>query len=382
MRRNRIILISISILFILLSILYYGNNVSFLAMSFGFPAMISLGYYIKLPKDIHSRLKMDSYYNKNANVSGELILKKDGVLPVFYGKFFFRIENLLTGEEEDFILDFSLFGKKEKSLKFDFKVKHAGVVFVTIQKAEIYSMLGCFKKEHGMKRVRSFMVLPESFEMDVTLNPVYCLHEEGEKTVQSRNGFDSGIYYGVREYRQGDSMKNIHWKLTGKTDEYLVKELGMPALLFPVLYLETNLKEKKAELIDVFIEIYVSLSLQLVEAGYKHTMCWYDDRKQEWIWHNIEEMSHLEEVFSLLLRTPFTQQEKAHFFRIPSEEWNQFGQIIILTNQMDRYVDAMSRPENMTMLYGRMKKDKTSVSDQIYPFGIQTYRKDLDKLYL
>lgn len=382
MKRNRGVLLLLTVVFAFLSVLYYGRDITYIALGFGLPGVLSLIYYIYLPKNMQCRLKMDAYYSKNDSVSGEMLLKRKGAFPVFYGKAFFQIENMLTGELEDFELDISLLGKKEKSLKFDFRVKHAGVVSVAIKRVEVYSLLGCFKKELGIQKNRNFMVLPEAFEIPIKLSPVYCLHEEGEKTIQSRNGFDSGIYYGVREYREGDSMKHIHWKLTGKTDDYLVKELGVPALLLPVLYLETNLEENSPDLIDALVEVYVSLSLQMVEEGYRHTMCWYDERKMDFVWHSIEDMDQLEEVLSLILKTPFTYNEKPHFFRIPSEEWSSYGQIIILANQLARYQEAMARDDALTILYGREKKDKKIKENNIYPFGVATFRKDLDMLYL
>lgn len=37
-------------------------------------------------------------------------------------------------------------------------------------------------------------------------------------------------YYEVRSYQDGDSLKNIHWKLSGKYDELMVREPSLPVL--------------------------------------------------------------------------------------------------------------------------------------------------------
>lgn len=46
----------------------------------------------------------------------------------------------------------------------------------------------------------------------------------------------SGEYFGIRPYVDGDSMKLIHWKLTGKTDEYMVKEVEVPMMRMPLIF--------------------------------------------------------------------------------------------------------------------------------------------------
>lgn len=38
-------------------------------------------------------------------------------------------------------------------------------------------------------------------------------------------------------------MKLIHWKLTGKTDEYMVKEVEVPMMRRPLIFLETRVEK-------------------------------------------------------------------------------------------------------------------------------------------
>lgn len=76
--------------------------------------------------------------------------------------------------------------------------------------------------------------------LDFVLLPV--LHEtrilggipESEATFESteyhphKSGSDSSYTREIREYRPGDSLRNIHWKLSAKKEELLVKEYGLP----------------------------------------------------------------------------------------------------------------------------------------------------------
>lgn len=37
-------------------------------------------------------------------------------------------------------------------------------------------------------------------------------------------GDDPGETYDIREYRSGDSIRQIHWKLSGKLDDIMIRE--------------------------------------------------------------------------------------------------------------------------------------------------------------
>ena len=68
-------------------------------------------------------------------------------------------------------------------------------------------------------------VLPELFPMEVTLLASPCYAEDG--TV-ARRGEDRSEMFQLREYRAGDDIRQIHWKLSAKTDELILREASQP----------------------------------------------------------------------------------------------------------------------------------------------------------
>ena len=83
------------------------------------------------------------------------------------------------------------------------------------------------------------MVLPQTTELHfpVQNSGVACSFFDEEQSGKKGNG--PGEYFGIRPYVDGDPMKLIHWKLTGKTDEYMVKEVEVPMMRMPLIFLET-----------------------------------------------------------------------------------------------------------------------------------------------
>lgn len=382
MKQNRAYVLSTGILFVLIAFISNETSRILLAVSGGLVGSLSLIYFLGLPGKLKCRLVLATYTKKNENIIGELQVVHEGIFPIFYGKAFFRIENLLTDETEEFDLSITLMRKEEGSSSFDFNPVHTGLIQIKLQKIELYGLLGCMKKSIPVNVCREIMIMPDTFDLEVSLHPMLCMHEEGEKTVKAQRGFDPGIYDGIRPFRDGDSIKSIHWKLTGKTEEYVVRELGMPAIMLPVLYLETVMEQNTPAMIDAMMETFVSISQRLIEEGFLHFLCWYEESRGQWIWHRVSEIAHLDESFGLLLGTSFKNGKSPHFFEIEPKEWEQYGQIVVISNLDASYASSMENSGVVTLLLGREKKEKTAKGDHIYPFGLDTYVTDLYRLEL
>ena len=44
----------------------------------------------------------------------------------------------------------------------------------------------------------------------------------------ARPGDDPGETFDIREYQEGDSIRQIHWKLTGKLDKMMIRQRSFP----------------------------------------------------------------------------------------------------------------------------------------------------------
>mgnify|MGYP000007718944 CR=1 FL=1 len=51
-------------------------------------------------------------------------------------------------------------------------------------------------------------------------------------------GFDHSEPIGIREYRQGDSYKSVHWKLSFRLGDIYVREYGEPVTDSLCIYVE------------------------------------------------------------------------------------------------------------------------------------------------
>lgn len=151
-----------------------------------------------------------------------------------------KSKNLTTDFCENIRIRFSGTFTKPLIRQCNNLTQHCGQLDIVCKNGKIYDILGIFFipikiKNHNFVRVlpkqQKPKVIPDSSNFTVT----------GYKPKPVGN---SEIYE-LREYRHGDSLRNVHWKLSSKSDELIVKEPNIPiiknCLIMP--YLSNNADE-------------------------------------------------------------------------------------------------------------------------------------------
>ncbi len=88
-------------------------------------------------------------------------------------------------------------------------------------------------------------------------------------------GSDPGETLGIREYRPGDPIRQIHWKLSQKTDKLMLRETGLAVSDEILLLFESAPSpEPTEEDAPAALEALLSLSASLLEEGLPHTIAW------------------------------------------------------------------------------------------------------------
>ncbi len=91
-------------------------------------------------------------------------------------------------------------------------------------------------------------------------------------------------YFGVREYRQGDPMRSIHWKVSARTQKLFVKEFQRPLQARYYLFLDLNQEEQTVEgpesNLEYLIRLAGSLGEHLSQTGALYHFVWYDSKSE------------------------------------------------------------------------------------------------------
>lgn len=110
----------------------------------------------------------------------------------------------------------------------DVTPENCGEVTVTCVSAEIRDHLDLFRKKiPGFAPVKT-TVFPQRLRLDVLLDPNTGGSPQEDGPTQNKRGNDPSEVFDLREYVPGDDIRSIHWKLSVKTDELILREPGSP----------------------------------------------------------------------------------------------------------------------------------------------------------
>ena len=198
---------------LLLSVLLLIFSAGSVALS-GKKAVIKL----QLPK---ASERLESFH-------GEMRLENHSARPVFGGAGVRRWENLFTGEKGEIPLSFSLGGKEKQVIEFETGSSWCGCIRFCFSDWKCQDFFRVFSLKRKADTCAYTVVMPERQKGELSLFTREGFDMESFRYSGSRPGDDPGETYDIREYRSGDSIRQIHWKLSGKLDDIMIREKSFP----------------------------------------------------------------------------------------------------------------------------------------------------------
>lgn len=214
---------------------------------------------------------------KKQGARGELMVINAGYLPVMQLRCTLLLNNLLTGEETEQSLSVPVLPMCRRKTIFRIKSQHCGQIAVTFKRVAAVDFFGVTHYPLKFEAEADTIITPDTFLMRVLPLMDSVCPEESDEYEPDRAGYDVSEVHQIRGYIPGDSVRQIHWKLTGKFDQLMVKQAGQPLKHALMLYLDFpagGAKGASPACLDTLAEVAVSLSQALVDAGIPHLIAW------------------------------------------------------------------------------------------------------------
>lgn len=214
-----------------------------------------------------------------------------------------RRKNLLTGEVK---VSRPVFRSLSKSQKWQevFSADHCGLLTFRVERIWVYDLSGLFVRQMTPPELTVRIITP--IETPPNPPPAFPNGSEGHGALTLRRG-GSGEDYDLRDYRAGDALRSIHWKLTAKSDKPMVKEVLAPRQ--PKLALSFDLWGR-ASALDATFDQLVWLSRQIVTQGHPHALCWLDPESGMPQEHAVIDEMGLNDCLMLLFSAPAPQTQR------------------------------------------------------------------------
>ena len=114
-----------------------------------------------------------------------------------------------------------------QSFRLPVHAAHVGVFSVGLHACTVEDLLGLVRKRIPLEKTDfKLLVLPNTFDID----PLVLAPGDPGSELMARATEDLSAPSDIRSYQQGDAMKKIHWKLSVRKGELMVRKFDEPIL--------------------------------------------------------------------------------------------------------------------------------------------------------
>ena len=281
-------------------------------------------------------------------------------LPVLLCRIKALAENLLTDERDEFDYFLSIGGKKEATADFMMKEDRCGCIRVRVEDVFVSDPLGLLNVQPKTLEIEHdgsgwIYFLPKATESQIPPEQLISYDMESYHYSPLKSGNDPAETFDVREYKDKDNVKAIHWKLTSKMDEIMVREFGLPIENKVMIVVDKSLegKEDRIERIEHAADFVSSLSYTMLQNTVNHTVGWYNYLEKEFQTFRVEDENSFWNAVRGLISSPYREDEVSavsHF--IESNSSREFSSYIYISEDgkdMERLMNygavSLYRPE-------------------------------------
>lgn len=263
--------------------------------------IISWGLNLNIRKNLTVRIKVSPTASKKQGIKGSVRVKNRSFFST--GRMFLtlHVENVLTGEKEECLLPVSIPSGGAAEGTFELSSEHCGYVRMTVAKAVLTDWFGFLPLSVNVEAGGKISILPDTFLPQVSIHMSYAKADEAESWSQIQKGQDYTEVFALRDYVEGDSLKQIHWKLSSKRNQLIVKEASLPTTKSLLLFWDKNAKEADAKEMDVLAEAASSIAQAVSEQGITYCLGWTEGKNCEF--ENIENGDDLLQTIPRMIKT-------------------------------------------------------------------------------
>ncbi|MBQ7129084.1 MAG: DUF58 domain-containing protein [Clostridia bacterium] len=244
-----------------------------------------------------------SVENSEASVSRPIKLnfhiKNRSPFAITHIKMTAKVKNMFLNTQNDCTFTVNAPPFSDKEFVYNINSDYVGNIEVFIKNAKFFDFLSLYRFSKRINVSRVVSVLPESIDSSVKMRLNDVFSGDSQVFANGKSGDDPSEVFNIREYKEGDKLNKIHWKLSSKTEKYMVKEFSLP--LSDNVFLFVDLKQDFYTdfiYVNSLICAFTSISQSLAKQNISHYAGWYNQIKEDYEVAKINDISEINEVLS------------------------------------------------------------------------------------
>ncbi len=238
-------------------------------------------------------------------------------------------------------------GRRRQRVVHTFAADHVGAMFPGVDSYVISDVFGFFKREHKPDLAgQELLVLPVPFDVEPL---TFAAGDMGVETMK-RAMEDPSSPSDIRSWQQGDPLKRIHWKMSARKRELMVRQFEEPALPDALVLLDTAPpylppgREEGSFLRDALLETAASVVACQIRQDNPVRMPLVGDRPMEY-----NSRMGLPLLLEELARCTFNETERfERVMMMQLGELRKTGAVVVITTRLrSETVELMVRMKRM-----------------------------------
>lgn len=251
------------------------------------------------------RLEASGSVQKGETADIRIYAKNGGFFPLDRVMLTLKGENLLTGETMLQKVRLGIPAKQEVSVDAQIREQYCGKMRISISRIQAFDPAGLLTFKKPCDVSDTILWRPHTFDTDLSISYGESMNLDSDEYSMRKAGFDPSETFAIREYRPGDSIRQIHWKLSEKMETLTVRDYGLPIQNTILLLLDTGMelgtKAVHPARMDAVMEAFLSFSQELAQQGIAHSIAWQNHEDGSFYLYEIGETDELLGLLSEIL---------------------------------------------------------------------------------
>ncbi len=387
MWRKRIIWILLMLSAGLMYLFENGKASSFLGLCILVVPVIECIWTYLSSKELSYEIIVESTAHKGEDVENYIVFHNYGKISVNHLIWTVTSENIRTGEKNKDSCSTMVQKKSDCEQKFTFEARHSGVYEIKIADVYVEDMFGIFQVHVMENQSAECVVWPKKYDVEVIVKDSGLQNRDSEEYSDLYSGNDMSETFAIREYVPGDSVKQIHWKLSEKTDRLLIRELGRPLMKDMLLLWETNMDgEEDIDIQDVALDAMLSLGGALLKQEVSFEVGFCDVQQGGYSVWSVQTQEDMRELCTHLLRVQAGGQIGTiteHY--VNSCAHCNYAHVVVISGMMQRNMKDLYMNNQVLCLSpkrGTKRQSLQSDGTNYYAFRYDRVKDEMDGLVI
>ena len=252
---------------------------------------------LAIRKKIEINFESAAVVEKNSQSTLLINVHNRTKIPLGKTQIWLQVTNTATGEQQRKRVCFHGIG----NIKFE--SIYCGCIECVAESAWNYDLFGILPVRISCNVKKRIVVMPDTFPVETDSILSYTDLDDCTEYIPDKKGNDRTEILQIREYVPGDSIKQIHWKLSSKVDKLIVRDSAEPADHEVLVFLDRCGIMVAPSETDALMEAVTSVCQGFTEAGQPFRLAWNEEETISI--YEINYKDQLPEAISAMLKSRY-----------------------------------------------------------------------------